>query len=831
MARMTFSVAQSNHMYRTAILVIVLLLLGAGWVTAASADAGSPPTLVDAWTLLARGQLLVNGGRLEEAVDVLGQALTLFRILEERGGESLALQRLGYCLQRLLDFEGAIRRYEEFLSLAAGPTQTAAIRAAVLGSLGVCYMNVGRYEAAIGRLEQAIPLLAIGDCLPRGETLYYLGVSLHHVGQYNGAVDALDEALANSLVCGDLQRAIDQLMELASCYSGLDHAQMAAEALEQALGLCSLLERSKLEDPWRHALVLMQLGILHREIGHYPTAVQFLKQSAAICQESGELGGEIMSLGNLALCMDALGERERAVLLIEDVLCKAEDLPQALQEIWRTHWGAGILYARLGELELAREHYETAIQELEALRGRIASESLRSSFVAKLSVRSVYAEYIRLLDSLGEGVLALFISECCHARTFLDLVAMGPVGTLENVVEEGIRSGVVEPSAIKANVDEVARSLPSNTAAIEYFVTDDATYVWVIYQGEIQGSIQLKHGRAELMHKVIDTRRQLGSSPEHPFNPRNLVELYDWLIRPVENLLPKTTGEGDVPHLIIIPSGPLYYLPFQAFIWTSEDLTENAPLIVRYALSYSPSLATLKYAQALADTAYPQATFLALADPDSGNPRLPDAQTEARMVAQLFTVSSVYVDSYATEDVVQSDSATAREILLSTHGLFNPHNPMFSYLVVSPTAENKDGKLYAYEVFSLPLHAGMVVLSACETLLPSLAQMTDQLNKIARRAGDDTPQELTEDQLKELTAGDEVVGLTRAFISAGASSVLSSLWSVPSGSTAALMVAFYGHLNDGLSKAEALRRAQMDVKAVYPHPWYWAAFNLMGDWR
>jgi len=125
----------------------------------------------------------------------------------------------------------------------------------------------------------------------------------------------------------------------------------------------------------------------------------------------------------------------------------------------------------------------------------------------------------------------------------------------------------------------------------------------------------------------------------------------------------------------------------------------------------------------------------------------------------------------------------------------------------------------------------MVVLSACETLLPSLTQMTDQLNKIARRAGDDTTQELTEDQLKALTAGDEVVGLTRAFISAGASSVLSSLWSVPSGSTAALMVAFYGHLDDGLNKAEALRQAQMDVKEVYPHPWYWAAFNLMGDWR
>jgi len=171
-------------------------------------------------------------------------------------------------------------------------------------------------------------------------------------------------------------------------------------------------------------------------------------------------------------------------------------------------------------------------------------------------------------------------------------------------------------------------------------------------------------------------------------------------------------------------------------------------------------------------------------------------------------------------------------ILLSTHGLFNPHNPLYSYLVVSPTAENKDGKLFAHEV-SLSLHANMVVLSACETLLPSINEMEEQVGKVARRAGDDTPVKLTDDQLKELTAGDEVVGLTRAFISAGASSVLSSLWSVPSGSTSQLMVSFYKHIEEGMGKAEALRAAQLDVMNTsgYTQPWYWAAFNLMGDWR
>jgi len=84
-----------------------------------------------------------------------------------------------------------------------------------------------------------------------------------------------------------------------------------------------------------------------------------------------------------------------------------------------------------------------------------------------------------------------------------------------------------------------------------------------------------------------------------------------------------------------------------------------------------------------------------------------------------------------------------------------------------------------------------------------------------------------------LTAGDEVVGLTRAFISAGAASVLSSLWSVPSGATSQLMVSFHNNMQKGMDKAHALRAAQLEVMntAGYTYPWYWAAFNLMGDWR
>jgi CHAT domain-containing protein len=209
--------------------------------------------------------------------------------------------------------------------------------------------------------------------------------------------------------------------------------------------------------------------------------------------------------------------------------------------------------------------------------------------------------------------------------------------------------------------------------------------------------------------------------------------------------------------------------------------------------------------------------------------RLPEARVEAEAVAALFPAHDVYVDRDATEAIVQSQSSTARQLLLSTHGLFNAVNPMHSYLVLTPT-DGSDGRLHTYEVFGLDLHADLVVLSACETLLPHLEDMEAQAAAVGGNEEDDV--ELSPELMEELTSGDEIVGLTRAFLYAGTPSVLSSLWSVYPEATKDLMVALYGYLDQGrLDKAEALQAAQRHVKKLYPHPVFWAAFNLVGDWK
>jgi CHAT domain-containing protein len=311
-----------------------------------------------------------------------------------------------------------------------------------------------------------------------------------------------------------------------------------------------------------------------------------------------------------------------------------------------------------------------------------------------------------------------------------------------------------------------------------------------------------------------------------------LTMLYEWLLRPVEELLPESSADR-IPHLVIIPSGPLYYVPFQALVRTGQDPGQQAYLIEQYAITYAPSLTLLKFNEDIEAAAESEnSVFLGLADPDTGSDadRLPEAVPEAYRVSVSYADARIFVGENASEDVVLYQTSDVQVLLLAAHGKFNPSNPMYSYIALAPSSST-DGQLHAVEVFELALQADLVVLSACETLLPALKDLEQQIANVQGTVGEQS--DLSEEQIKALTGGDDVVGLTRAFLVAGARSVLSSLWNVPSVATADLMIAFFRHLREGMDKAHALRAAQLEVMSTdrYQHPYYWAAFNLMGDWR
>ena len=183
---------------------------------------------------------------------------------------------------------------------------------------------------------------------------------------------------------------------------------------------------------------------------------------------------------------------------------------------------------------------------------------------------------------------------------------------------------------------------------------------------------------------------------------------------------------------------------------------------------------------------------------------LPFAEEEAQAIARLYETDALIREA-ATESIVREQAGASTILHLAAHGVYNPVAPLQSLIGLAPdddAHDNRasDGWLTVGEVYGLELEkADLVVLSACES------------------------------QLGDLSAGDELVGLTRAFFFAGTPTVVASLWSVDDKATGLLMERFYTHVQAGMGKAEALRQAQIETREEYPNPYYWAAFVLSGD--
>ena len=274
-------------------------------------------------------------------------------------------------------------------------------------------------------------------------------------------------------------------------------------------------------------------------------------------------------------------------------------------------------------------------------------------------------------------------------------------------------------------------------------------------------------------------------------HPKPLRDLHGWLIAPLAEHI-------STPSVGIIPHQTLHYVPFAA-------LTDGETYFgAERSLFVLPSAAVLPLIQSSAASAdHAEQSALVFGNPVTNLSPLPHAETEAQAVADLLG-TAVYIGSEANESRLWQSANNARVVHLAAHGTYENLSPLESAIHLSADGA-ADGRLTVAEIYQLDLQATeMVVLSACQT------------------------------NVGDVSAGDEVVGLTRAFFNAGTSSVMASLWVVDDAATQALMVAFYEYwLTDGLSKAEALQAAQAHVRSLengrYASPFYWAGFVLNGD--
>ncbi len=322
--------------------------------------------------------------------------------------------------------------------------------------------------------------------------------------------------------------------------------------------------------------------------------------------------------------------------------------------------------------------------------------------------------------------------------------------------------------------------LPEKEVLIEYYANNNDLYAFVVTRNHVQG-VRLN---GEKLHKAVAIFRRSLQHRRHSFK-RFSKALYARLIEPL-----MSKGTFKYKNLTIVPHGPLHYLPFNVLT------TGKKYLLDEYNIRILPSASVLAY---LGKKVNPKDGIMVIGNPDLHDKSLdlPGAEKEAKAIARLENRSTLLLRNKATEMVVKKQMGKFEKIHIASHGVFNPDSPLASGLLLTRDA-GSDGILTVNEVFDLRLNANLVTLSACETALGNIS------------------------------SGDDIVGLTRAFLYAGARSIVSSLWKVDDKATSLLMKSYY-ELQKNNDKRTALRKAQLKVRRKFSHPFYWAAFELTGS--
>jgi CHAT domain-containing protein/Tfp pilus assembly protein PilF len=775
-------------------------------------------TIADNYLVL--GQLYSVMGRIDKSIEYCNKALTIFKQAGDRKGEMESYLVMGGVYSDLGDLNTSQNFIEQSIRIAGDLKLGTARQYQLLAGINA---SLGRYEEALRYQEKA----------------------LLDAGKYN----ILGQIIWANVGLGDIYRDLGDINRAERYYKLArqikDTASVKTSSLEASLDLRSgdiasaneyfIVEGSQTGT----AVSSLRLSEMLIQKGKPDSALILLGQSGRIFKSSRNLQG----VANVQLLKGRVlvdkGDNSAAKQLLDSARL-ATDFPET---VWQSWFHLGRMYENQGQDEKAMESFRNSISVIEKIRGNLTIDEFKSIYFD--SKRQVYDRLINLLLKNNKPVDAFQVSEQARARAFYDILsnrkinfrgsASGDLIVLEQekriemqklykLLQKG--SGGVPESAATRSVDlkqvrnaldevrkeyeeivqkiklnnpsyaemviaepvtlkDIQSRIDTGTAVLEYWISDKELILWFITHSEII-SRSVKITNKNLGSLVENTRRylQLNSFEEMK---SGLSDLYRILIGPVEKEI------SSFSNLIVIPNQSLHFLPFQALMNNKGEY-----LVQKFNLVYSPSASVFIVCNDRVIKTGSKFMGMALSDVAVGtNVGLPGTEDELKKILPLFPDNIATFGKQSTETFARRNAGNYNILHFATHGSYNYRQPLYSYLLFPPS-EDDDGKLNVYEVFEMNLNAKLVTLSACETGLGNISQ------------------------------GDELTGLSRAFLFAGSSSVIVSLWSVADYPTAILMTNFYRYLSDH-SMQESLTMAQRDVIKQFPQPAYWAPFILIGN--
>jgi CHAT domain-containing protein/tetratricopeptide (TPR) repeat protein len=503
-------------------------------------------------------------------------------------------------------------------------------------------------------------------------------------------------------------------------------------------------------------------------------------------------------------------------------------------------------YWREGKMEDAIRHFKSSTEVLESVAADVPVEEMLTSYLG--ARHSLYEHFVEALLREGRFAEAFEQTERARARAFLRMIGNRRVGARGadphlvaqadiqrrriDAMEQSIQMASSEEEAallkrervaarheyealmvrVKVSnpeyaaltsvdtvpLDVIQKELPDSMTMVDYFVTRSGVHAWIIDRAAVD-YVRLPIDETEL-RRLTCWATQFNPR-EDLLDPRGVIvatgacdgftadEAYAVLIAPLH---------AKIRHqrLVIVPHRELHYVPFAAL----HDAERDRYLIEDYTIVYAPSATVWRFLRR--DQPPVSSRALVLGDPAGSMGSLQGAAREAKMVATRLGTKPLLGED-ACERLIHDLDPQVDLLHIAAHALYDGANPLFSFVALAPEGEEYDGNLEAQEILADVDLTGvnLVVVSACSTA-----------------AG-------------KPSAGDEIVGLTRALLYAGTPAVLSTLWEIDDNASTALMDAFYECFVSGAPAADALREAQLSMlhSEVFRSPRFWAAFSLHGD--
>jgi CHAT domain-containing protein len=682
--------------------------------------------------------------------------------------EAMIENRIGLVEVRQGKMEMAEVAFRHAIEVSAAQRDSS-LQASAMGNLGLLFQNTFDFEEAIYWFDKTSAMFQqLGSMDAYYKTLGNLGTCYLRLGDTDKGLADLEQAEIHARQTGD--HYLEQLW-IGNSGSGLydrGDLQKAGEKFKQALEIAQSRDRNEkdLTGWWYYSLASTAI-----DLGDYNAADAYNKEALSRRQALADRSDFYPRVNEAHI---AAGRKDpRAEALYRGLIAEYHEGMNPVPMLEARAGLAGFL-AEKGQFDRADAQFRAALADLESQRVALAIADNRMTYLAKL-IR-FYDRYIDFLIDRNQAEKALEVAESSRAR----------------VLDEQLQKESA-PAAVRVErMRELARS--SHSVILSYWLGKKQSFLWAVTpEGITLHRLPPESQIAPLVagyRSFIENLRDPLQS-EYPAG-RKLAEI---LLGPVRSLL------SSVSRVILVPDRSLYSLNFETL---PDPDNPSKYLIERATLEVAPSLEVLAESRPPAKSAD---SLLLIGDPEQvveEYPRLPFAGNEIQAISKAFSPGKqMVIEGTQASPGAYREARPARFswIHFAAHAAANRTSPLDSALILSRGSSANDAayQLSARDVMNVPLNARLVTLSAC------------------RSAGAKT------------FSGEGQVGLSWAFLRAGARSVVAGLWDVTDRSTAALMADFYDQLSHNAAPIDALRHAKLTLLhggKAYQKPFYWGPFQL-----